>query len=255
MELGISSQDMIRHKEIGVSHVFHGLDKRTYRAGVCTELRLGENSAYFHDASPLLMAFCHYHTLWQEIAVESRREACNSHMRLPWLCTFCRCNPRIKRLCLGESWRCFALTQRQNEQGPRLLIEAAHCRAGATHGQWLAAWRMHNLGREPVVILSTWLPHDKFANPPQDIDPPVRLAPGGSTVLELPVACNELPGSVVENAFVILRLLWFGQLWRAFVRLRVTVDDSRIPQSRCESITVHPAGFSSHRGANQSSGG
>ena len=112
---------------------------------------------------------------------------------------------------------------------------------------------MLNLGQEPVVILSTWLPHDKFANPPQDIDPPVRLAPGGSTVLELPVACNELPGSVVENAFVILRLLWLGQLWRAFVRLRVTVDSSRTPQYICESVTVHLAGFSDQRGAHQSS--
>ena len=145
------------------------------------------------------------------------------------------------------------MTQRQNESSPRLLIEAAYCRAGAVQGQWLAVWRVHNRGREPVVILSTWLPHDKFANPQQDIDPPVRLAPGGSTLLELPVACNELPGSVVENAFVILRLLWLGQLWRAFVRLRVTVDNSRTPQYICESVTVHPAGFSDQRGAHQSS--
>ena len=145
------------------------------------------------------------------------------------------------------------MTQRQNEPSPRLLIEAASCRAGAAQGQWLAAWRVHNLGREPVVILSTWLPHDKFANPHQDIDPPVRLAPGGSTLLELPVACNELPGSVVENAFVILRLLWLGQPWRAFVRLRVTVDNARTPQYICESVTVHPTGFSDQRGAHQSS--
>jgi hypothetical protein len=145
------------------------------------------------------------------------------------------------------------LTQRHNEPSPRLLIEPASCRAEAAPGQWLAAWRLHNLGQEPVVILSTWLPHDKFANPPLSLDPPVQLAPGGSTVLELPVACNELPGSVVENAFVILRLLWLGQLWRAFVRLRVTVDNSRTPQYSCESITVHPVGFSGQRGASQSS--
>jgi hypothetical protein len=145
------------------------------------------------------------------------------------------------------------VTQQQNDRSPRLLIEAAPCRAGAVQGQWRAAWRMDNLGRDPVVLLSTWLPHDKFAHPRQGIDPPVQLAPGGSTVLELPVACHELPGSVVENAYIILRVLWRGQHWRVFVRLRVTVDDSSIPQHLCESITVHPVGFSGHRGANQPS--
>src|SRR4029434_7310514 len=77
-----------------------------------------------------------------------------------------------------NSWRCFPLTQRQNEPSPRLLIEPASCRAGAAQGQWLTAWRVHNLGWEPVVMLSPWLPHDKFATSPQGIAPPVRLAPG-----------------------------------------------------------------------------
>jgi hypothetical protein len=153
---------------------------------------------------------------------------------------------------LGESWRGFTVTQQQNEQRPRLLIEAAHCHAGTAQGQWLAAWRLHNLERDPVGLLSTWLPHDKFANPHQGIDPPVQLAPGGSTMLELPVACHELPGSVVENAYIILRILWRGQPWRVFVRLRVTVDDASIPQHICESVTVHPVGFSSHSGAHPS---
>ena len=58
MELRIGFQDMIRHKEVGVSHVFHGLHKRTYGARVCGELGLGKNSSYFHAASPLLMAVC-----------------------------------------------------------------------------------------------------------------------------------------------------------------------------------------------------
>jgi hypothetical protein len=68
--------------------------------------------------------------------------------------------------------------------------------------------------------------------------------------LELPVACHELPGSVVENAYVILRVLWLGQPWRVFVRLRITVDNASIPQHLCESITVHPVGFAGPRGAN-----
>jgi len=58
MELGISSQDMIRHKQASVSHLFYGLDKGTYGARVCGDLRLRENSSYVHGASPLLTTFC-----------------------------------------------------------------------------------------------------------------------------------------------------------------------------------------------------
>src|SRR5438132_14167382 len=68
MELDISSQDVIRHKEVCVSHLLYGLGKRTYCPRICTDLRLGKNSSYLHDASPL-MAFYYYHTLWQEISV------------------------------------------------------------------------------------------------------------------------------------------------------------------------------------------
>src|SRR5438067_13298159 len=52
MELGISPQDMIGHKEVGVFHVLHSLDKRPYGARVCTDLGLGKNSSYLHTASP-----------------------------------------------------------------------------------------------------------------------------------------------------------------------------------------------------------
>ena len=142
--------------------------------------------------------------------------------------------------------------QQHKTQSPRLSIETAHCRAGAAQGQCRAAWHIHNLGEDTVGLLSTWLPHDKFAHAPQGIDPPVQLAPGERTVLELSVACHEQPGSVVENAYVILRVLWREEPWRVFVRLRVTVDDAGIPQPLCESVTLHPVGFSSRSGAHPS---
>src|SRR5215470_6320274 len=87
-------------------------------------------------------------------------------------------------------------------------------------------------GRNPWFFFPPGSPMTSLPTPSR-VDPPLRLAPGGSTLLELPVACNELPGSVVENAFVILRLLWLEQPWRAFVRLRVTVDNARTPQYSC----------------------
>jgi len=136
------------------------------------------------------------------------------------------------------------LGQQCDHHRPRLLIAAASSRATAARGQWLVTWHMQNLGQEPFDVLSTWLPHDKFASAQQTITPPLRLLPQESTLLELPVVCHEPPGSVVENAFVILQLLWVGQSWRAFVRLRVMVDDTGTPWHVCESVTVHPVGFS-----------
>ena len=70
---------------------------------------------------------------------------------------------------------------------------------------------MQNLGQKPCAVLSAWLPHDKFSSHQKTIAPPLRLLPGESTLLELLVPCYEPPGSVVDNAFLILRLLWLEQ--------------------------------------------
>ena len=138
--------------------------------------------------------------------------------------------------------------QQHDHHGPRLLIESAWCRATATPARWLVTWRLQNLGQEPFEVLSTWLPHDMFSSGQHTIAPPVRLLPQERALLELPVVCREPPESVVENAFVILRLRCLGQAWRAFVRLRVMVDTTGTPRPVCESVTVHPVGFSGRRG-------
>lgn len=148
----------------------------------------------------------------------------------------------------GHLRRCDRLGQQRNHQVPRLLIESASCRATATPARWLVAWSVQNLGQEPFEVLSTWLPHDKFSSGQHTITPPVRLLPQESTLLELPVVCHEPPESVVENAFVILRMRCLGQAWRAFVRLRVVVDTTGTPRHVCESVTLHPVGFSGTSG-------
>jgi len=98
-------------------------------------------------------------------------------------------------------------------------------------------------------VLSIWLPHDKFANRRTTLDPPWRLCPGQSRRLELPVTCHEPPGSVVDNAYLILRLLWLEQPWRAFARHRVVLDDSGTPQHICQVVSVQRVGFSARSGA------
>jgi hypothetical protein len=49
---------------------------------------------------------------------------------------------------------------------------------------------------------------------------------------------------VVENAFLILRVLWLGKPWRILARLRVVFDEQGGPQTTTEVVTVQPVGFS-----------
>jgi len=141
------------------------------------------------------------------------------------------------------------LEQQHDHRGPRLLIEADSCRATIVRGQWLVAWRVQNLGQAPCAVLSTWLPHDQFFSRQKTLDAPLWLLPGESTRLELPVTCHEPPGSVVDNAYLILRLLWLEQPWRAFARHRVVLDDSGTPQHVCQVVSVQRVGFSARSGA------
>jgi hypothetical protein len=61
----------------------------------------------------------------------------------------------------------------------------------------------------------------------------------------LAVACREPAGTVVENAFLILRVLWRERPWRIFARLRVVFDQHSVPENSTEVITTQPVGFSS----------
>jgi hypothetical protein len=62
------------------------------------------------------------------------------------------------------------------------------------------------------------------------------------------VACGEPAGTVVENAFLILRVLWGDRPWRIFARLRVVFDQHGVPENSTEVITTQPVGFSAHSG-------
>ena len=131
--------------------------------------------------------------------------------------------------------------------GPNLRIESLACQARGEAGWWLASWRIQNLDTQAVEILAAWLPHDKFASGRRGFEPPLRLPGNDSLDLELPVACEEVPGSVVENAFLILQVLWGRQPWRVFARQLVSVDSKGSLQHRCETVTVQPVGFSNRR--------
>ncbi len=122
-----------------------------------------------------------------------------------------------------------------------MLVEQASRRPGASPGQWLVAWRIHNLGREPLQLLESWAPHGRFRCGKRELSPPAELPAGGATVLELPVECPEPPGAVVENAFLILRVVERGREWRVLARLTVTFDQDGAPTTTTELITCQGA--------------
>ena len=48
----------------------------------------------------------------------------------------------------------------------------------------------------------------------------------------------------MENAFLILRVLWLEQPWRILARLRVVCDEEGAPETTTEVVTTQPVGFS-----------
>ncbi len=130
----------------------------------------------------------------------------------------------------------------QHRAGPQVQIEAVACRKTGFAGHWLVSWHIETPEEQTLEIQAAWLPHDKFHSDRQGFEPPLHLNKKESATLELLVACEEPPGAVVENAFVILQLVWLGQSWRAFARHHVAVDMGGVPQPGCEAVTVHPIG-------------
>ena len=128
-----------------------------------------------------------------------------------------------------------------------MVVESA-CRCAASAcDRWLSTWRIQNLGQEPLQLLSVGLPHSRFRSEEQELSPAPELLAGESAQLTLAVACGEPAGTVVENAFLILRVLWREQPWRIFARLRVVFDQGGVPENSTVVITTQPVGFSSPR--------
>jgi hypothetical protein len=78
-----------------------------------------------------------------------------------------------------------------------------------------------------------WIPHGRFRGKGH-IPLSAVIDPGASTRLDFVVSANEPPGTVVENAFLILR----AGAWRLFARMRVEFDDQARAMPMVEAVTV-----------------
>ncbi len=134
--------------------------------------------------------------------------------------------------------------QKQHDLGPQVLVEQISQSAGPTPDRWLVTWQIQNLGEQPLRLLVGWLPHSRFRSQEQELTPTPRLLPGESARLEFSVACGEPPGTVVKNAFLILRVLWLEKPWRILARLRVVFNQEGEPRTTPEVMTVQSIGFS-----------
>jgi hypothetical protein len=134
--------------------------------------------------------------------------------------------------------------QTLSDIGPRVSVEQAARRAGTASDRWFVTWDLRNLGQHPLQLLAARLPHSRFRSEERELGPLPSLLPGERARLEFPVACGGPPGTIVENAFLILRVLWREEPWRIFARLRVIFDEYGGPQATTEVVTVQRVGFS-----------
>ena len=111
-------------------------------------------------------------------------------------------------------------------------------------GRWLFKWRVEDKTEKAMRLLSVRVPHGKFKAEERKFLSAAKIAAEDSLILELVVACEEPPETIIENAFLILLVDWQENSWRFFVRLRISVDQQGHPETATESITVQRVGFS-----------
>ena len=145
---------------------------------------------------------------------------------------------------VARVWGIISFVPKPREIGPRVRVEQASRRAEPAPGRWLVAWQIRNLGKRPLQILTARLPHGRFRSKERALTPAPTLLPGQSTRLEAWVACSEAPGTVLENALLIVRVLWQDEPWQVFARFRVVFDEQSGPRTTTVLVTTQPVGFS-----------
>jgi hypothetical protein len=98
----------------------------------------------------------------------------------------------------------------------------------------MVRWRVINEGDRPIRLLSAQHPHSQFRTPATGVDR--QVAPGAEADFALPVQFNELPGTVVENPFLILLFRESGT-WRVLARVRVVAGPEGEPLA-AQSVVV-----------------
>ena len=135
-------------------------------------------------------------------------------------------------------------TASAGESAPQVELQQVSVDFDGGTERWNVGWRIANRGTGPVTVIAARLPHGQFKSEETRFEPPLEVSPGASEQFQTAVRCNEPRGLVTENAFVIFRVIWSGEPWRIFARVRVVMEADRKPAVTTESITTQKVGFS-----------
>ena len=130
------------------------------------------------------------------------------------------------------------------DEAPEIAVEQVGQSAGERPGSWLVSWRFGNLTAEAIALASAWLPHGEFRGERTELAPARIVRPRESAEIDLDVRWNGEPGSVVENAFLILIAHWKQEPWRVLVRLTIRGTPERMPHATTETMSIQRVGFS-----------
>jgi len=134
--------------------------------------------------------------------------------------------------------------QSDRENLPQIVLTQVSAKRNGILECWSVGWLIENRGTDSLKIESIRSPHGQFRSEEYRFEPALGLAPGEKLEFNVSVRCNEPAGLVTENAFVIFHVIWLGEPWRIFVRIRVVVTGDGRPETETESITTQKVGFS-----------
>lgn len=134
---------------------------------------------------------------------------------------------------------------------PAISLRQRWARRESATNRWRIGWTVENGGDAALELFSARLPHGQFKSEEQKFVPALSLVGGTAEEFETSVRCEEPPGIVTENAFVIFEAIWRGAPWRIFVRVRVDVLQGGEPRTAVQSITTQRVGFSQHLQTNE----
>jgi hypothetical protein len=108
---------------------------------------------------------------------------------------------------------------------------------------WMIRWAVRNRSAHPLYISNVRLPHGQFKSEEKSFDPAIDLKQEQEAEFQIFVKCDEPPGPVTENAFVIFYATWLEEPWRIFVRVRIVMNADGRPQATAESVTTQRVGL------------
>jgi hypothetical protein len=119
---------------------------------------------------------------------------------------------------------------------PQVRIVIGSCQREGAGDRWNLGVEVANDGSKPITLEEAWIPHGRFRGDGRQALSE-SVAPGASASLEFVVRADEPAGTVVENAFLILRARINDSAWRIFSRMRVEFAEDGAPMPIVESVT------------------